>query len=173
MGRTFGGKSKPLLVSVRSGAAVSMPGTHSLTHTNSLTHSLTRSGMMDTILNLGLNDETVQALAKDHGERFAYDSYRRFINMYGSVVLNIPHHYFEDILHEIKTKNNVKNDSDLSPAQLLQCIEGYKRVYSDLKHPFPNDVYSPTHYSLTHSLTHLLTHSLTHSLTHPLTHSQV
>lgn len=123
MGRTFGGKSKPLLVSVRSGAAVSMPG------------------MMDTILNLGLNDETVQALAKDHGERFAYDSYRRFINMYGTVVLNIPHHYFEDILHEIKEKNNVKNDSDLSPAQLLQCIERYKKVYTELKHPFPNDVY--------------------------------
>jgi len=124
MGRTFGGKSKPLLVSVRSGAAVSMPG------------------MMDTILNLGLNDETVKALAKDHGERFAYDSYRRFINMYGTVVLNIPHHYFEDILHAIKTKNNVKNDSDLTPAQLQQCIDGYKKVYADLKHPFPNDVYT-------------------------------
>jgi pyruvate,orthophosphate dikinase len=76
-----------------------------------------------------LNDETVQALAKDHGERFAYDSYRRFINMYGTVVLNIPHHYFEDILHEIKEKNNIKNV---------------------LTHS-----YSLTHsYLLTHSLTH-------------------
>src|SRR6187455_3539300 len=84
-GKTFGDKSNPLLVSVRSGARASMPG------------------MMDTVLNLGLNDETVQGLAKLSGdERFAFDSYRRFIQMYSNVVLDLDHHMFEEILDDHK-----------------------------------------------------------------------
>src|SRR5262252_8129882 len=88
-GRKFGDPANPLLVSVRSGARASMPG------------------MMDTVLNLGLNDETVEALAKQSGDRrFAYDSYRRFIQMYSNVVLDIEHHNFEDILEEHKSRAN-------------------------------------------------------------------
>ena len=84
-GRTFGDRDNPLLVSVRSGARASMPG------------------MMDTVLNLGLNDETVEALAQQSGDRrFAYDSYRRFIQMYSDVVLGVEHHHFEDILEDHK-----------------------------------------------------------------------
>ena len=87
-GKTFGDKVNPLLVSVRSGARASMPG------------------MMDTVLNLGLNDETVEALAKKSSDpRFAYDSYRRFITMYSNVVLGLEHHLFEDILEEHKDAN--------------------------------------------------------------------
>ncbi|MGE3145943.1 MAG: PEP/pyruvate-binding domain-containing protein, partial [Pseudorhodoplanes sp.] len=82
-GKTFGDAANPLLVSVRSGARASMPG------------------MMDTVLNLGLNDKTVEAVARQSGDRrFAYDSYRRFITMYSDVVLGIEHHHFEDILDE-------------------------------------------------------------------------
>jgi pyruvate,orthophosphate dikinase len=77
MGRRLGDPERPLLVSVRSGAAISMPG------------------MMDTVLNLGLNDITAAAMEKSFGERFAMDSYRRFLNMYGEVVMGIPHHCFE------------------------------------------------------------------------------
>src|SRR5574339_704197 len=96
-GKTFGDKSNPLLVSVRSGARASMPG------------------MMDTVLNLGLNDETVEALAKKSGDRrFAYDSYRRFITMYSNVVLAIEHHLFEDILAEHKDANGYTLDTELS-----------------------------------------------------------
>ena len=85
----FGSDENPLLVSVRSGARSSMPG------------------MLDTVLNLGLNDKTVEGLARKSGdERFAYDSYRRFIQMYSDVVLNIEHHYFEDILEDYKADNN-------------------------------------------------------------------
>src|SRR6185503_5001416 len=87
-GKSFGDGDNPLLVSVRSGARASMPG------------------MMDTVLNLGLNDATVEALAKNSGDkRFAYDSYRRFITMYSDVVLGIEHHHFEEILEEYKERN--------------------------------------------------------------------
>ncbi|MCH7865982.1 MAG: pyruvate, phosphate dikinase, partial [Proteobacteria bacterium] len=89
LGRAFGGVEKPLLVSVRSGARASMPG------------------MMDTVLNLGLNDETTEALAEGSGdERFAYDSYRRFIQMYGDVVMGVDHHHFEDLLEDIKANRS-------------------------------------------------------------------
>ena len=88
VGKKFGDKENPLLVSVRSGARASMPG------------------MMDTVLNLGLNDETVEALAKKSGDRrFAYDSYRRFITMYSNVVSGMDHHHFEEILDDHKDRN--------------------------------------------------------------------
>jgi pyruvate,orthophosphate dikinase len=96
-GRTFGDAENPLLVSVRSGARASMPG------------------MMDTVLNLGLNDVTVGALAKGAGdERFAYDSYRRFITMYSNVVLDIEHHHFEEILDEYKDRKGYSLDTDMT-----------------------------------------------------------
>src|SRR5688500_5088412 len=93
VGAGFGDANNPLLVSVRSGARASMPG------------------MMDTVLNLGLNDDTVEALAKQSGDRrFAFDSYRRFIQMYSNVVLNIEHHNFEDILEEHKSRTGYTLD---------------------------------------------------------------
>jgi pyruvate,orthophosphate dikinase len=121
--RRFGDLENPLLVSVRSGARVSMPG------------------MMDTVLNLGLNDATVQALAKSSGDaRFAYDSYRRFIQMYGDVVLGVEHHAFEEILeHEKETKGYVL-DTDLTAADWQGIIERYKAVVeASIGKPFPQD----------------------------------
>jgi pyruvate,orthophosphate dikinase len=122
-GRRFGDETDPLLVSVRSGARVSMPG------------------MMDTVLNLGLNDRTVQALATSSGDaRFAYDSYRRFIQMYGNVVLGVEHHAFEEILeHEKETKGYVL-DTDLTAADWQGIIERYKAVVeASIGKPFPQD----------------------------------
>src|SRR6266508_5128939 len=96
-GKTFGDSNNPLLVSVRSGARASMPG------------------MMDTILNLGLNDATAEAMAKKSGDRrFAYDSYRRFITMYSDVVLGIGHHHFEEILDDHEARNGYTLDTDLT-----------------------------------------------------------
>ncbi|NBN63615.1 pyruvate, phosphate dikinase [Pannonibacter tanglangensis] len=122
-GRAFGDRTHPLLVSVRSGARVSMPG------------------MMDTVLNLGLNDETVKAMATSSGdERFAYDSYRRFIQMYGDVVLGVDHHSFEEILQEVKDEAGHVLDTDLSAAELAGIIERYKDlVAAELGRPFPQD----------------------------------
>ena len=122
-GRTFGDKANPLLVSVRSGARASMPG------------------MMDTVLNLGLNDETVLALAKSSGdERFAYDSYRRFIQMYSNVVLDVEHHNFEEILEEYKDHRSYMADTDLSSADWREIITRYKaKVQEALGKPFPQD----------------------------------
>jgi pyruvate,orthophosphate dikinase len=122
-GRRFGDKENPLLVSVRSGARVSMPG------------------MMDTVLNLGLNDETVQALAASSGDpRFAYDSYRRFIQMYGDVVLGVEHHAFEEILEHAKETKGYILDTDLTAADWQQIIERYKAtVESHIGRPFPQD----------------------------------
>ncbi len=109
MGATFGDSKNPLLLSVRSGAAVSMPG------------------MMDTVLNLGLNDTVVAGLAiKSGNERFAWDSYRRFIQMFGDVVMNVPHHSFEKILHAIKERKNVEFDTDLSVSDLKELVQLYK-----------------------------------------------
>ncbi len=109
MGRKFGSASHPLLVSVRSGARASMPG------------------MMDTVLNLGLNDETVLALAEEAGdERFAYDSYRRFIQMYGDVVMGIDHEMFEEIIDEAKAEGGHEQDTDLSADEWKKVIENYK-----------------------------------------------
>ncbi|MGE0749436.1 MAG: pyruvate, phosphate dikinase [Variibacter sp.] len=122
-GRTFGDRANPLLVSVRSGARASMPG------------------MMDTVLNLGLNDVTVEALAKQAGDRrFAYDSYRRFITMYSDVVLGIEHHHFEEILETFKDKNGHTLDTDLSADDWATLVGKYKeRVKSEGGKDFPQD----------------------------------
>lgn len=120
MGMAFGDAVNPLLVSVRSGAAASMPG------------------MMDTILNLGLNDETVQALIKKTGnERFGWDAYRRFMQMFGNVVLGISHDDFEEALDFVKHKKGAKLDTDLSAGDLKEVIEEYKKVYKKNGKEFP------------------------------------
>lgn len=122
-GRNFGDAEKPLLVSVRSGARASMPG------------------MMDTVLNLGLNDETVQAIARESGdERFAYDSYRRFIQMYSDVVLGVDHGFFEEILEDTKADLGVEVDTALSADDWKNVIGLYKaKVEEELGQPFPQD----------------------------------
>ncbi|MGD0334585.1 MAG: pyruvate, phosphate dikinase [Xanthobacteraceae bacterium] len=122
-GKTFGDGKNPLLVSVRSGARASMPG------------------MLDTVLNLGLNDLTVAALAEKSGDkRFAYDSYRRFITMYSDVVLGIPHHHFEEILDEHKDRNGYTLDTDLEADDWEQLVVRYKeRVEKERGEPFPQD----------------------------------
>ena len=108
-GRSFGDPEKLLLVSVRSGARASMPG------------------MMDTVLNLGLNDVTVEALAKDAGDaRFAYDSYRRFITMYSDVVLGLDHEVFEEILEDEKGRLGHELDTDFTAAEWQNVISLYK-----------------------------------------------
>ncbi len=113
-GKKFGDTENPLLVSVRSGARASMPG------------------MMDTILNLGLTDVAVEGFAKKTGNpRFAYDSYRRFIQMFSDVVMEIPKSYFERILDEIKESKGVKFDTDLTAEDLKDVIEKFKQVYKD------------------------------------------
>ncbi len=110
--KKFGDLDSPLLVSVRSGAAISMPG------------------MMDTILNLGLNDTSVIGLSKStDNERFAYDSYRRFIQMFSDVVLEIPKYLFENIMDDIKESKNYDNDTDLSAKDLKIIVERFKDVY--------------------------------------------
>ena len=123
VGLRFGDPQHPLLVSVRSGARVSMPG------------------MMDTVLNLGLNDETVLGLATASGDaRFAWDSYRRFIQMYGSVVLGVDHHRFEDIIESAKIDAGVTEDTALSPEHWQNVAAEYKEmVLAELGKPFPQD----------------------------------
>jgi pyruvate,orthophosphate dikinase len=122
-GKTFGDPKNPLLVSVRSGARASMPG------------------MMDTVLNLGLNDETVEAIAKLSGDRrFAYDSYRRFIAMYCDVVLGVGHHHFEDILDDHKDAHGYELDTDLNADDWTEIAQRYKeRVEEEHGEPFPQD----------------------------------
>jgi pyruvate,orthophosphate dikinase len=122
-GHVFGNEANPLLVSVRSGSRASMPG------------------MMDTILNLGLNSRTVAGLAKRTGdERFAYDSYRRFIQMYASVVLGIDHGLFEDILDNYKNLNGAAADTDLTADDWREVIALYKQeIERDIGKPFPED----------------------------------
>ncbi len=124
LGRTFGGTKKPLLVSVRSGARASMPG------------------MMDTVLNLGLNDETVEILAAESGDpRFAYDSYRRFITMYSDVVLGVDHGEFEEILDNYKVDRGKRQDTELTADDWKAIVPMYKeRVQEVLDQPFPQDV---------------------------------
>ena len=119
----FGSNSNPLLLSVRSGSRASMPG------------------MMDTILNLGLNNEAVNGLAKStKNERFAFDSYRRFIQMYSDVVLEIDNSLFEDALEDIKIENGYSEDTELTPQNLKDLTETYKKiVLNELNHPFPQD----------------------------------
>jgi pyruvate,orthophosphate dikinase len=122
-GRRFGDPEKLLLVSVRSGGRASMPG------------------MMDTVLNLGLNDETVEALATDSGDaRFAYDSYRRFIQMYSNVVLDLDHEVFEEILEEEKARLGYELDTELSAIEWQGVIAHYKAtIEEELGKPFPQD----------------------------------
>jgi len=123
VGRKFGDPKQPLLVSVRSGARASMPG------------------MMDTVLNLGLNDATAAGLAALSGdERFAYDSYRRFIQMYSDVVLGVEHHVFEDILETYKEEQDYFLDTDLTAKDWRLVIDSYKRAVEEhLARPFPQD----------------------------------
>src|SRR6266487_2719357 len=113
-GKRFGDTRDPLLVSVRSGAAVSMPG------------------MMDTILNLGLGDEAVEGLGKTTGNRrFAYDSYRRLVQMYGEVVDGIDGHRFEQELSRVKQERGAEQDSDLSADDLAALTDNFKRIYEE------------------------------------------
>src|SRR5262249_31556150 len=120
-GKVFGDSENPLLVSVRSGARASMPG------------------MMDTVLNLGLNDVTVAALAQKSGDqRFAYDSYRRFITMYSDVVLGIAHHHFEEILDDQKGRNGDTVDADLEGGDWEEIVRPFKaRVAEENGRPSP------------------------------------
>jgi pyruvate,orthophosphate dikinase len=123
LGARFGDANNPLLVSVRSGARVSMPG------------------MMDTVLNLGLNDQAVVGLARRSGdERFAYDSYRRFIQMYGQVVLGVDHHHFEELIENHKLETGANLDTDLSAEDWRTVVSGFKDVVrQQYGHPFPQD----------------------------------
>jgi len=123
MGMVFGDEKNPLLVSVRSGAAISMPG------------------MMDTVLNLGLNDKTIIALMeKTKNERFGWDSYRRFVQMFGSVVMDVEHDKFEEALQSKKDKKNVKFDTELTAEDLKELVEDYKKIIKEAKGKnFPQD----------------------------------
>ena len=122
-GKAFGDTQNSLLVSVRSGARASMPG------------------MMDTVLNLGLNDATVEALANKSGDRrFAFDSYRRFITMYSDVVLGVDHHHFEEILDEHKDRSGYTLDTDLTATDWEKLVDLYKqKVQDETGKPFPQD----------------------------------
>src|SRR5689334_23410987 len=124
-GKRFGDPKNPLLVAARSGAKMSMPG------------------MMDTVLNIGMNDDVVQGLAKlANNERFAYDSYRRLINMFGDTVKGVDHHFFEHELSEVKKNRGVELDTDLSTEDLKEVVARYKKVYKDkLGEDFPSDPY--------------------------------
>ncbi|MDP3012381.1 MAG: pyruvate, phosphate dikinase, partial [Candidatus Hydromicrobium sp.] len=123
MGMGFGDEEDPLLVSVRSGAVFSMPG------------------MMDTVLNLGLNDKTVEALIeKTKNERYGWDSYRRFVQMFGDVVMDVEHNKFEEALQSKKDKKNVKFDTELTAEDLRELVEDYKKIIKGAKGiSFPQD----------------------------------
>ena len=123
MDARVGDPKNPLLVSVRSGAAASMPG------------------MMDTVLNLGMNDDVVEGLVQKSGnERFAYDSYRRFIDMFGDVVMGVSHEYFEEAIEALKEERGVKSDVELSGEDLRVLVDRYKAIYRrQTGHMFPSD----------------------------------
>ena len=124
MGKKFGDANNPLLFSVRSGARVSMPG------------------MMDTILNLGLNDETVEGLAKvSNNPKFAYDSYRRFIQMYSDTAMGVDIHKFEAVLDRVREENGYKHDNEMTVEQLKEVIAEYKKIGVAEGKPVPQDVY--------------------------------
>jgi len=131
-GKIFGDASNPLLVSVRSGAAVSMPG------------------MMDTVLNLGLTDRGVDGLAAAMGdERFPLDAYRRLINMFGDVVMGVPHHAFEAEFDRVKRALGVTLDTEVPAAGLQQVVDAYKRVYREhVGRPFPQDPYEQLQHAI-------------------------
>ncbi len=121
-GKGFGSSERPLLVSVRSGAAISMPG------------------MMDTILNLGLNNETVEGMIKESGNpRFCYDAYRRFLQMFGDVVLKIEHSEFENALNSVKKEKGVKLDTELDETDMKEVVDRYLAVYKKAGKEFPQD----------------------------------
>ena len=122
-GKQFGDTDNPLLVSVRSGARASMPG------------------MMDTILNLGLNDVSVEGFAKKTGNpRFAYDSYRRFIQMFSDVVMEVPKSYFEKIIDEVKTAKGVHYDTELTDEDMKVLVSRFKAIYKEkMGEDFPQD----------------------------------
>ncbi len=128
----LGDPDNPLLVSVRSGAALSMPG------------------MMDTVLNLGLNDRVVEGLAHKTGNvRFAYDAYRRFIDMFGNVVMGVSHDLFEEALHSCKTARGVENDVDLSADDLRELVDRYKAIYRKRTgYMFPADPHEQLRYAI-------------------------
>jgi len=132
MGTHLGDSEHPLLLSVRSGAAKSMPG------------------MMDTVLNLGLNDKSVEALSSHtNNERFAYDSYRRFIDMFGCVVMGITHEKFEDAIEKLKDKKGVQEDTDLDADDLKDLVERYKAVYRKATgHMFPNNPFEQLKFAI-------------------------
>lgn len=122
-GKTFGGEEAPLLMSVRSGAVISMPG------------------MMDTVLNLGLNDEVVKSLVEKTGnEKFVLDSYRRLINMFGDVVLGVDHENFEKAIEAKKQERGVKIDNQLTAEDLRDLVETYKNIIKEQGKKFPQDV---------------------------------
>ncbi|MCL4203559.1 MAG: pyruvate, phosphate dikinase [Pirellulaceae bacterium] len=132
LGKKFGDAKNPLLVSVRSGAAASMPG------------------MMNTILNLGMNDESVLGLAEATGnKRFAYDAYRRLINMFGDVVMGVDHEHFEHAFDQIKEKYGAKLDTDVPAEGLVELCQAYEEVYKKhTGHPFPQDPYEQLQHSI-------------------------
>jgi pyruvate,orthophosphate dikinase len=121
-GKKFDDGKNPLLVSCRSGAAVSMPG------------------MMDTVLNIGLNDKTVKVMAKLAGERFAYDSYRRLLQMFGDVVLDIEHDHFEEALDKVKKEKGATLDVELTADDLKEVVEEYKEIYKKAGKEFPQKI---------------------------------
>ena len=123
MERKFGGREKPLLVSVRSGARVSMPG------------------MMDTVLNLGLNDATVSSIIAESGDsRWGFDTYRRFVQMYGNVVMSVDHSVFEDIIQEVKAARGIKLDTELNADELSNLVRRYKeKILEVTGKKFPDD----------------------------------
>ena len=124
VGKKFGDPQNPLLVSVRSGAAFSMPG------------------MMDTVLNLGLNEETVQGLAAQTGDlRFALDAYRRFASLFGEIVMGVAHEKFERVMDRFKAQTSGGRDTDLKPAHLREIIAAEKQIIGTEQHPIPEDPY--------------------------------
>ena len=125
MNMKFGDVKNPLLVSVRSGARASMPG------------------MMDTVLNLGLNDKTVEGLVQNSGDaRFAWDSYRRFIQMYSDVVLEVDHHEFEDVIDNYKRFNKITQDTAITADGWREIVGECKDIVNrELCVPFPGDVH--------------------------------
>ena len=132
MDAKLGDPENPLLVSVRSGAAVSMPG------------------MMDTVLNLGMNDAVVEGLARRTGNiRFAYDAYRRFIDMFGDVVMGVSHEHFEEAIEGLKKERGVENDVDLTADDLKTLVDRYKKIYREHKGDlFPEDPIEQLRYSI-------------------------
>src|ERR1051325_9121076 len=125
-GKKFGSPGNPLLVAARSGAKMSMPG------------------MMDTVLNIGLNDAVVEGLARlTNNERFAYDSYRRLINMFGDTVMGVDHEHFEHELSAVKSARGVALDTDLKTEDLKEVVQRYKNVYAQhVGSEFPQDPYT-------------------------------